>query len=83
MLSWIKTTQNKLQPFVERRFNKIRELSDTSIWRHVLTSINPADLILRECLISELSGSRFWFDGPKFLVGDFGNIGAQGLDDPQ
>ena len=30
-LSWIKTTKNKLQPFVKRRFNKIHELSNTSI----------------------------------------------------
>ena len=29
--------------------------------------INPAELNSRECLISELSGSRFWCDGPKFL----------------
>ena len=28
-LPWIRTTKNKLQPFVERRVNKIRELSDT------------------------------------------------------
>ena len=28
-ISWIKTTKNKLQSFVERRVNKIRELTDT------------------------------------------------------
>ena len=46
--------------------------------------INPADLNSRGCLISELSVFRFWFDGPKFLLGDFSfdNIGAQRLDDP-
>ena len=32
---------------------------------------NPADLILRGCLILELSGSRFWFDGMKFSWGEF------------
>ena len=54
------------------------------MWRHVSTSINPAYLILRGCLISKLRGSRFWFDGPKFLWGDFGfgNIAIQRLSDP-
>ena len=31
-LSWIKITKDKLQPFVQRRFSKIRELSNTSLW---------------------------------------------------
>ena len=80
--SWIKTTKNKFQPFVERRVNKIHELSDTSIWRHVSTSIISEDLISRGCLVSKLSVSRFWLDGPTLLCGDFGfdNIGVQRLD---
>ena len=32
------------------------------------------------CLISELSGSRFWFDGPKLLWGDL-NFDSM-IDDP-
>ena len=31
-LSWIKITKNKLQPFVQRRFSKTGELSNTSLW---------------------------------------------------
>ena len=72
-LFWIKTTKNKLQIQVERIVNKIRELSDISIKQ-----------IQSGCLISELNGSRFQFDGPKFLWGnfDFDNIDVQSLDDP-
>ena len=56
-----------------------RELLDTSVWCHASTSINPADLISRGCLIPELSGSKFLFDGPKFLWGnfDFESIGVE------
>lgn len=39
---------------------------------------------MRGCLISELSCSRFWFYGPKFLWVDFDfdNIDVQRLNDP-
>ena len=76
-LSWIKSTK-KLQPYVERRVIQIRKLFNTEHWHHVTTSINPADLISRGCLFSELERSRFWFDGPKFLWGEFafGQIGV-------
>ena len=69
--SWIRTTKNKLEAFAEKRINETRKLSDTSMSCYVSTSIIPADLISRRCLISELSGSSFWFDGPKLLWGDF------------
>lgn len=53
------------------------------MWPYVSTSINPAYLILTECLISELGDSRFYFDGPKILWGDFhfDSIGVQREDD--
>ena len=58
-LSWIKATKNKLQPLVERRVNRIQELSDIAMWRHVSIPISEADLILSGCLISVLNDSRF------------------------
>ena len=65
-LSRIRTTKNELEVFAEKRINKTRWLSGTSMSRYVSTPIIPADLILR-CLIS--SGSRFWFDGPNYCGG--------------
>ena len=45
---------------------------------------NPPDLILRMYLISELGGSRFWFDDPKFLWRefDFDSTRVKWFDDP-
>ena len=65
-LSWIRTTKNELEVFAEKRINKTRRLSDTSMSCYVSTPIIPAYLISR-CLIS--SGSRFWFDGPNYYGG--------------
>ena len=69
-LSWIKSNK-KLQPYVEHRVMQIRNLFDNTQWHHIATSINPADLISRGCLFSELEKSGFWFDGPKFLWEEF------------
>ena len=69
-LSWIKSNK-KLQPYVECRVMQIRNLFDNTQWHHIAMSINPADLISRGCLFSELEKSGFWFDGPKFLWEEF------------
>ena len=49
---------------------EIRKLIDPNSWRHVPTNQNPADVLSRGCLASELKEMRSWWYGPKFLQGD-------------
>lgn len=38
-----------------------------SSWYYVTSTENPADIISRGCLLSELKESNLWFSGPVFL----------------
>ncbi|CAH2101858.1 unnamed protein product [Euphydryas editha] len=58
------------KPFVRNRVADILEKTDTCIWRHVPTSMNPADLISRGVNISTLHKLDLWWSGPEFLMED-------------
>ncbi|XP_055632004.1 uncharacterized protein LOC129771904 [Toxorhynchites rutilus septentrionalis] len=70
VLSWIKTDPGNLKTFVCNRVIEIRDLTQGMEWRHVGTKDNPADLISRGLLPSEISTSTLWWSGPAFLHQD-------------
>ncbi|CAH2108790.1 unnamed protein product [Euphydryas editha] len=70
VLGWLQMLPCKLQPFVRNRVADILEKTDTCIWRHVPTSMNPADLISRGVNISTLHKLDLWWSGPEFLMED-------------
>lgn len=69
-LSWITTDPGNLKTFVCNRVIEIRELTKEMEWRHVGTKDNPADLISRGLLPSEIRAATIWWSGPAFLHHD-------------
>ena len=63
VLAWIKRN-DECGTFVGNRVKEICSLSNSSDWRNVPGFLNPADLLLRGCLPSDLVQSRWW-EGPR------------------
>ncbi|XP_037957528.1 uncharacterized protein LOC119687322 [Teleopsis dalmanni] len=66
VLHWLQHHSSTLTTFVGNRISEVQELTATCSWRHVPTSMNPADVISRGCSTSELLKSN-WLSGPAFL----------------
>ncbi|XP_057302253.1 uncharacterized protein LOC130636526 [Hydractinia symbiolongicarpus] len=67
VLYWIKNVNKKYEVVVERRVGIIRDLVSPDSWFHVESKANPADILSRGCLVSELVNNNLWFSGPDFL----------------
>ena len=80
-LSWIKISHNHFSRKELTKFPGVIEHFNMASYLNI-GQLSRFDL--RGCLILELSGFRFWFNGPKFSWRDFDfdNIGVQRLDDP-
>ena len=70
-LSWTKNTSKKYELYIDRPVSEIRKLSNPLNWQHIISGSNPAYILSRGRLISELSNLDFWFCGPKFLCTKF------------
>ncbi|XP_075157834.1 uncharacterized protein LOC142231101 [Haematobia irritans] len=67
VLQWLQMHSSTLNIFVGNRISEIQELTTNCKWRHVPTNSNPADIVSRGCVVSDLLNSS-WFTGPKFLA---------------
>lgn len=56
-----------LKPYVAHRVLKIRQITNDAVWRHVEGTLNPADLLTRNCSTALLKKSTLWFNGPHWL----------------
>ncbi|CAB4015915.1 Hypothetical predicted protein [Paramuricea clavata] len=65
-LWWIGTGK-EYKLFIQNRVVEFRKLMDPKSWRHVPTDQNPADVLSRGSLGSELKEMRSWWCGPDFL----------------
>lgn len=63
----IKSDPSKYPTFVANRISKIQDLTSPDCWDHVPTSLNPADLVSRGMLASQLQTCDLWWKGPTFL----------------
>lgn len=64
---WINGTEKEYKVFVQNRVVEIRKLVDPKSWRHVPSEQNPADILSRGSLASDLKEMRSWWSGPEFL----------------
>lgn len=67
VLGWLKMQPNSLKTFVRNRVNEIQELTTDYQFRHVPTSLNPADMASRGVHPHMLKSSTLWWEGPPFL----------------
>ena len=66
-LHWIAGNGKEWKQFVRNRVTEICKLVPAEHWRHCPGVDNPADLPSRGMTVSELSVSRLWNCGPKWL----------------
>lgn len=66
-IHWISKSPTQLQTFVANRVSHIQEFTKDVKWQHVRGEENPADLISRGLMPSEIVNNSFWFNGPEFL----------------
>lgn len=66
-LAWIQGDANRWNTFVSNRVETIKTIVPADKWFYVNTKINPADLVSRGLMPSELAQSELWFQGPDFI----------------
>lgn len=66
-LSWINTPPYKLQTFVANRVSQIHDLTPPNIWKHIISSENPADVASRGILPTSILSHSLWWQGPPWL----------------
>jgi hypothetical protein len=67
VLSWLSGEPTQWKVFVANRVSEIQSQTDSDRWYHVKGEENPADIISRGLLPSQLRNSKLWFHGPRWL----------------
>ncbi|XP_045032618.1 uncharacterized protein LOC123474468 [Daphnia magna] len=67
VLRWINSPHYRFHVYVGNRIGEILELSESSQWRYVPTTQNPADDVSRGVTSTEFSIEHRFFTGPSFL----------------
>ncbi len=68
VLSWLRKPPHSItEVFVRNRISTIQDSLPDSLWRHVPTKSNPADLASRGTTVPELTSSTLWWSGPAWL----------------
>jgi hypothetical protein len=67
VLSWLSGEPTQWKVFVANRVSEIQSQTDSDRWYHVKGEENPADIIPRGLLPSQLRNSKLWFHGPRWL----------------
>jgi hypothetical protein len=67
VLSWLSGEPTQWKVFVANRVSEIQSQTDSDRWYHVKGEENPADIISRGLLPSQLRNSKLWFHGPSWL----------------
>lgn len=68
VLHWIRKPPAALKVYAANRVKSIQEKTDIRRWRYVNTKENPADLLSRGAMPSELVGNALWLHGPQWLL---------------
>ena len=82
VLYWLRSHSRRFKVEVGNRVSKIQALSDPRQWRHVPTSINPADKGTRGLSAAQLASDDDWWHGPKFLRGPESAFPARPIEVP-
>lgn len=63
----IKSNPSKYGTFVANRISLIQEMSHPDNWLYIPTTLNPADIVSRGLMPSEMQDNQLWWRGPNFL----------------
>ena len=69
VLKYLNSESTRFKTFVANRVSAILEHSQTSQWRYVNTSLNPADHVSRGQSVEAFLKNECWLSGPRFLLG--------------
>lgn len=67
VMGWLKMSPHLLKTFVQNRVSEINELTGDSVWLHVGSKDNPADLLSRGYNLDLLKDCDLWWNGPPYL----------------
>ena len=65
VIAYIRNTTRRFHVFVANRVCSIQRSSNVDQWKHIAGKDNPADMLTRGIVVSQLSD--MWFTGPSFL----------------
>lgn len=67
VLAWIQGPSYRWKTFVANKVAKIQTNYPAECWKHVKSQDNPADMISRGIMPSELVENKLWWWGPEWL----------------
>ena len=70
VLWWIRGYSRAFKPFVANRVGEIQMSSSPEQWRHIPTTLNPADYLTRGVKLVEILNLKSWWEGPEYLRKD-------------
>ncbi|KAH9631328.1 hypothetical protein HF086_007663 [Spodoptera exigua] len=75
VMGWLKMSPHLLKKFVQNRVSEVNELTGDSVWLHVGSKDNPADMLSRGYSLDLLKDCELWWNGPPYLrnLVDFDN----------
>ena len=68
VLDWIRKHPRSWKTFVANRVSFIQTELPATVWKHVSSKDNPADLASRGSSPAELANSNLWWHGPSWLA---------------
>ncbi|GAA6232368.1 uncharacterized protein LOC120493481, partial [Lates japonicus] len=67
VLKYLNSESTRFKTFVANRVSVILEHSQTSQWRYINTTLNPADHVSRRQTVEAFLKNESWLSGPSFL----------------
>ncbi|XP_044760939.1 uncharacterized protein LOC123318365 [Coccinella septempunctata] len=71
VLFWLRDHPSRWPTFIANRCSIVHTVMPSAVWRHVSSSVNPADCASRGLKASDLCDFELWWKGPKFLRESF------------
>ena len=68
VLKYLNSESTRFKTFVANRVSAILEYSQTSQWRYINTTLNPADHVSRGQTVEAFLRNESWLSGPSFLL---------------
>ncbi|XP_043496414.1 uncharacterized protein LOC122520389 [Polistes fuscatus] len=67
VLAWLTKPSYNWKTFVANRVSEIQSIKAGSVWKHVQSHENPADIVSRGIRPIELIENKLWWNGPGWL----------------